>query len=202
MSVERSKAIRFIFAARKASNIKRFHLLYTQRQNFTGQHSYNAAMLALSCLSDPECTLDRNQIKSAVVALLLHDIPELEIGDISAKALWSNELLKKAIGDAEMAWTVDNVPDALIGYMPLWRPEAPVSEEGQKVDRLIDWCDRMELVMFCKEEIMLGNQALNRCYRAGCEYLNERSQFAALNWPMLYEAYVLTTQAETNGILL
>lgn len=117
------------------ASIARYHVKRTTRRQSVGEHSGRVAMLVM--LAAPGCSA--NVLKAA----LLHDISELATGDVPSPVKWANPVL------GEELRRVTNEFEEQFGLrIPLVDSEAD----------LLRWADLCEGVMFCYEELMLGNR--------------------------------------------
>lgn len=76
-------------------------------------------------------------------AALFHDLPEITTGDVPAVAKWINPELKDILQQIE-----DRFIEAYELEQPLTAFEL----------RVLEWCDMMELIMYCMEEVKMGNE--------------------------------------------
>lgn len=118
---------------RDAGAVKRYHVKRVQRTQTIAEHTFGILMLIKQVC--PDC---RKEVYNAV---LHHDLPELFTGDIPAPIKRVHPELRPLMERIEE----DLVP--LHQDIPLSIPEAI----------LLKWADRMELVLWCLEEVRLGN---------------------------------------------
>lgn len=119
---------------RNSAETKRYHTKRMLREQTVGAHTFNMLLLVrqLAPASRPE----------VLWACVHHDLPEHFTGDIPAP-------VKRA--STELKVIIDGLESDLA---PLYyEPELSVEEWA-----LVKWVDLMELVLFCIEEIRLGNR--------------------------------------------
>lgn len=118
---------------RDAGDVKRYHTKRTIREQTVGQHTFGILMLLRQV--SPDCS------KALLFTAMHHDLAELFTGDIPAP-------MKRA--NAQLSILLDEVECCLA---PLYKDFGINAEEA----RLLKWADRMELVLWCLEEVRLGN---------------------------------------------
>jgi 5'-deoxynucleotidase YfbR-like HD superfamily hydrolase len=134
---------------RRGYNVKRFHTTYRSQEETVGHHSANVAALLLALHPD----VSRN----ALVAALMHDVPEGYTGDIPAPVKWAHPELAAELNAAEMAHTED------IGL-----PTPHLSPSDIKWLKLADMLD---LVLSSIEEVGRGNLYAKELERNGKKYI-------------------------------
>lgn len=135
-------------AARVAGNVTRYHThpAILGRQS-VAEHTYNCLAL-LFTLYPGEPPLD------LVRAVLFHDLPEGETGDIPATAKWSYPALKDAADAAE--------------YTILRRFGLDLDLDLSTEDRWwLKVVDILELCAFCRDQRLLGNRGIDNVWDAG-----------------------------------
>lgn len=139
-----------ILELRTAGAIQRYHTARTIRTQSVAEHSFGVAQLAL--LVQPNCSLE------VLSAAIHHDLPELVTGDIPAPVKWENPELGTLLKDLENKFNQKhNLGTALS------------SDDWH----LLKWCDMAELVLWCMEELELGNQGIRPLIVRGINYLEE-----------------------------
>jgi len=186
----------FVSEARAASEVQRCHTFHTHRPYSVGQHSYNAAMLALSLKADGECSMPAADIEQAVMMLLVHDIPEIYTGDVPGNVKWLNPVLAAVLSEAEYAWVERAVPKELhhlfYKFLDADMPE-DIAARLSAIHALVKWCDVMELWLFLNEELEVGNRhtrviaCIAACEAWMCDA--ERSAFCKKTFPLLYPTF-------------
>lgn len=119
---------------RDAADVLRYHTKRVIRQQSIGAHSFNMLMLINMVAPDAR--------KAVFVAVMHHDLPELMTGDIPAPIKKMHDLLGPLMDSIEA------------GLAPLFRDCGLTTDE----ERLVKWADRMELVLWCLEEVRMGNK--------------------------------------------
>ena len=118
--------------------VKRYHSLFTVQQQTVAAHSFRVAMLALILMdSQPRAAL--------LHAALVHDLAEAHTGDIPAQ-------VKVALGLTERFAELENNLLDNCGLAPL---TLTVTEQ-----RALKLADCLDGVLFCNEEIALGNSKM------------------------------------------
>jgi 5'-deoxynucleotidase YfbR-like HD superfamily hydrolase len=118
---------------RNGSEVKRYHTQRTLRQQTVGAHSFN--MLLLLEQVSPGARREVYQ------HILHHDLPELFTGDIPGPA-------KKA--SVDLGLVLEGLEQDLA---PLYQDCGLTVDE----ERLVKWLDKIELLFWCQEEVMMGN---------------------------------------------
>lgn len=123
-----------ILLLRDAAAVTRYHTKRTLRQQSLADHSYGVIQLLNYVW--PECR------KELLLAGAFHDLPEYVTGDIPAPIKRKCPQLGLILEELEK------------GTAPLYQ------EFGLSVaeELVLGWCDTFELVLWCHEEVMLGNQ--------------------------------------------
>lgn len=129
---------------RDAAAVKRYHTKRTVRAQTNGQHSFDMLTLLLTVL--PFCS------KQLMLAVMLHDLPELVTGDTPGPAKRSNPVLSNALADMEESTGI------------LFYSGQHLTEEERTI---LKWLDRMEAVLWCMEEYQLGNQNIVTTMKCG-----------------------------------
>jgi 5'-deoxynucleotidase YfbR-like HD superfamily hydrolase len=117
--------------------VERAHTLPHHGSYSVGKHSFDAVSLLLVLHPNPSLSL--------VKAVLWHDVAERWTGDVPATAKWSSPQLKSCLEELE-----DGINDKLqIPY-------------GWNLTQKETWwlrsVDRIELLLWAKEQVMLGNE--------------------------------------------
>ena len=133
---------------RLAGAISRYHTARTLRTQSVGEHSWGVAQLMVY--------LSPNVSAQALTGALHHDLSELATGDVPAPVKWENAELK------DLLVAVERKFDKMHGLaQDLTRQEY----------HLLKWCDMMELVLWCMEEVELGNRTIFPIIERGLDYL-------------------------------
>jgi len=137
---------------RDAADVRRYHTKRVLRDQSIGAHSFN--MLMLINLVAPDAR------KEVFVAVMHHDLPELMTGDIPAPIKKMHDMLGPLMDQIES------------GLAPLFKDCGLTDEE----ERLVKWADRMELVLWCLEEVRLGNTYCAETAEKGMMWILESRQ--------------------------
>lgn len=124
---------------RDAGAVDRYHVKRTIRRQSVGEHSFGVLMLIKQVLETGYLPQYRETLVYNHV--LHHDLPELFTGDTPGPVKRANVALGLALQRVEEE------------LAPLYREYCLNSEEGA----LVKWADRMELVLWCLEEVRMGN---------------------------------------------
>lgn len=118
---------------RDAGAVRRYHTKRVHRGQTIAEHTFGMLMLIKQV--QPLCT------KNLMNAALHHDLPELFTGDMPGP-------IKRAHPDlGPLLDSIEEGLDPLYQDFHLTVPEA----------MLLKWADRMELVLWCLEEVRMGN---------------------------------------------
>ena len=123
---------------REAAAVRRCHTLPIIGTYEVGGHSYNMLSMLRLLHPDPPIRL--------VWAIQEHDIPERLTGDIPAPTKWFKIVDKAHLTQAEIS-----INDSVFG----WVAELKLTDEDLK---WLKGLDILELYLFCKDQIMMGNQ--------------------------------------------
>jgi 5'-deoxynucleotidase YfbR-like HD superfamily hydrolase len=125
-----------------------------QREQNLAAHSFGVAMLVQQVF--PECR------KELLLAVLHHDLPEYVTGDIPAPVKRASPAISVALEDLER------------GTAPLYQDFNLLPSEAS----VLKWADLMELVLWCLEEVMLGNAYAMKQAKTGLTWLWQGSWIA------------------------
>ena len=131
---------------RDAGAVKRYHTCRMARQQDLAAHTHGVAMLVLQVF--PECS------KNLLVATLHHDLPELVTGDIPAPTKRGSVVLTLELERMEQ------------GTAPLYVDMGLSPFE----ECVLKWCDTFELVLFCMEDLLMGNVYATAPLRKGLHW--------------------------------
>jgi len=131
---------------RDAGAVKRYHTCRMSRQQDLAAHTHGVLMLVLQVY--PECS------KRLMIAALHHDLPELITGDIPAPAKRNSATLSVHLEEMEKATG------------PLYVDMGLTTFE----ECVLKWCDTFELVLFCMEEVLMGNMYATGPLTKGLEW--------------------------------
>lgn len=135
---------------RDAADVKRYHTRRVLRTQTVGAHSFNMLLLI-----DQVCPDARKEV---FLAVMHHDLPEFFTGDMPAPIKRMNQRL---------SFELEAIEEQLA---PLYRDFRLTPDEV----KLVKWCDTMELVLWCLEEVELGNRgdAVCECIDNGLQWLS------------------------------
>lgn len=134
---------------RMAAAITRYHTARTLRHQSVGEHSFGVAQLVLY--------LAPNASQRLLSAALTHDLAELVTGDIPAPVKWDNPTMGAILTDLESKFNEKHG----LRYQ--------LSDEELL---LLKWCDMAELVLWCIEELEMGNTYAAPLLNRGLDYLS------------------------------
>lgn len=138
---------------RDAGGVKRYHVKRTHRTQTVAEHTFGMLMLVKQVLEKTVVSdFDKSRIYEAV---LHHDLPELFTGDIPAPIKRAHPQLGPLMNTIEE------------GLAPLYLD----AHLGPWDAALIKWADRMELVLWCLEEIRMGNTFLEQTAQRGLGWI-------------------------------
>lgn len=132
---------------RDAGQVKRYHVKRTHRTQTVAEHTFGMLMLIKQ--------VDPHASKNLYNAILHHDLPELFTGDVPAP-------IKRAHPD--LGPLMESIEE---GLAPLYQDIKLLPVEAV----LLKWADRMELVMWCLEEVRMGNINLIETVRRGLGWI-------------------------------
>lgn len=124
-----------IMKLRDAAAVTRWHTMRTQRTQTLAEHSFGVAQLALYIYPQSSAAL--------LSACLWHDLAEYTTGDMPAQVKWRSEAIKNALERLEGEYN---------------REHNLVTSLTKKEKHILKWCDSMELILWCHEELELGNR--------------------------------------------
>ena len=134
-----------------AGCVQRFHTLRTIQQHTIAHHSWGVALILLK-ITNPSAQL--------LAAAAYHDLAESITGDVPATAKWAYPELTSAIKLAEDEF------DAHHGLI------VDLTDEEAE---LLKWADMLELIMFARSEMDLGNKTMRDVFKRGIKYLYDRT---------------------------
>lgn len=127
---------------RDAGAVKRYHVKRTHRTQTIAEHTFGMLMLVKQ-VAGP--FLNEARMVNLYEAILHHDLPELFTGDVPAPIKRAHPGLKPLMDSIEE------------GLAPLYKNVDDLYPEDAA---LVKWADRMELVLWCLEEVRMGNTNL------------------------------------------
>jgi len=142
--------------------VTRFHTMRVLHSQTVAEHAWGVAtiLLWLHAPGVPSATLLR--------AALLHDMAEVQTGDVPATAKWDSSKLVAALDEAERAFHLEHGTAHIDG-------ELTVDEI-----RLLKFADTAELITYTLAEAHLGNRKMIEVARRGLMHLG-RSGLSFIN---------------------
>lgn len=133
---------------REGGAVTRFHTVRTIRQQTVADHSHGVALLVT--IVAPEASAE------LIKAALWHDLSECHTGDTPATAKWASPSLREELHKMGSAF------DESHGI------RAALSVEEYAT---LKWCDMMDLVLWCMEEVHMGNRNAIKIANNGLRWL-------------------------------
>lgn len=166
-----------VLLLREASSVKRMHTMRMHAYQDLASHSWGVAMLILELKPDASAALLR--------AALVHDLHELETGDVPSPAKWRNANLETALRESEIRFDAEWGTDAHAGITETeWA--------------LLKWCDFFELALTCYEEFGMGNKYAGRILDRILGVLAKRTHTAAQS-RLIKQLNELSTSGDVYG---
>ena len=131
--------------------VQRFHTVQTIGGENVAEHSFGVAMMCVALSKDglPSGGLLR--------AALFHDLAEQATGDIPAPTKWKHPFLKTCIDGIEYGFDQEHKLSVVL------------TDQDQNT---LKWADMLHLLLFCRNQRMLGNRHVNAMFERGVQYLN------------------------------
>lgn len=152
---------KFIQQFRTLSVVNRYGLFFTFRKQSMAEHTLHVMFLASLILEDLErelsvltCRKLGLEWRGLALKAMLHDFPETFTGDIYGNLKARHPELEKLLRIVERK--------ELQGFFessPFARLESFCLEYDDETGKLVKFCDYLERVFFCEEELELGNEA-------------------------------------------
>ena len=136
------------YSLREASQVVRYHTVQTIGRQTVAEHSYHVAMLVLRFT-------DGNASQELLKAVLYHDLPEVETGDLPATFKWANLGVVQALNRVEEAF------DEKYGT------SVTLTDEERLI---LKAADILELVEYCIDQMNLGNRNMRIIAFRGLAY--------------------------------
>tara|TARA_Y100000310_G_scaffold315600_1_gene366343 strand:+ start:2988 stop:3488 length:501 start_codon:yes stop_codon:yes gene_type:complete len=133
-----------------SGDVKRYHTLPTIGEQTNATHSWGVAVIATY--------LHPNLSAKILLKALMHDVGEIETGDIPAPVKWENPELKKQLHLLE-----EKVAKNLEIDYELTEYEQTIFKQA----------DMFELLFFCVKQRRLGNRHINHVFSNGVEKLSD-----------------------------
>ena len=151
-----SRMWELIQVARAGGGVSRFHTIPTIRSDTVASHTYG--VLSLACAFVNAGALgekpDPRKVSALLQAILIHDLAEQSTGDVPGPAKWGNPEFKRAMDREE----------ALFEGRFLLHPQHLTDldqETQQELELILKWSDYGDGVLFCLEELALGNRGMS-----------------------------------------
>ena len=139
-----------LFKVMDSGDVKRYHTKPTLGEQSNAAHCWGVAVIALYL--HPEIN------RELLLNTLLHDVGEIDTGDIPATVKWANPSLKTKL---------DTIEDRLMKRLGI---EHKITIKERKI---LKQADMFELLFFCLKQRRLGNQYLSSAFGNGVEKLAE-----------------------------
>ena len=136
---------------RQAGQVRRFHTVSTIGHQTVAEHSFNLCLILLDLF-------DGNVSANLLKAAMYHDLPEVETGDIPATLKWRSKEISEALKNFERS------------FEKIYGLEVELTEDEQ---RALKWADMYELVLYCLDQLEMGNRNMLIIADRGVEYLCE-----------------------------
>lgn len=124
--------------AREAANVRRMHTMPIIKEYPVGQHTFH--MLAMLRILYPEAPT------RLIWAIVEHDMPERQTGDMPAPSKWFGLLNNGAVQDLEARLNHE------------WFGNHHLTELSHEERAWLHGLDLLEFYCFCLDEVMLGNR--------------------------------------------
>lgn len=135
----------------RAANVRRFHTVQVIGDQNLGHHSHRVCLILRYLLG--------GEVPSHLMwAALFHDLAESVTGDIPAQAKWGSYALNCAVIDLEVNWNTNHNSCIVL-----------TNEE----ELILSIADKLELVLFCTEQMMLGNRHMEVIRDRGIQFCHE-----------------------------
>lgn len=143
----RNDVLEFIKTARRAARVKRYHTEPIIGEQTVGQHCHGVAVLCyILC--------DRHPPQNLMLAAVFHDFEEHLLGDLPspAKALFGDGFRNIYQHRQQEVYDASHLSH-VFKYL---------TDDDKAV---LKWADALELVLFCIEQIRLGNTNMRKVLR-------------------------------------
>lgn len=140
---------------RKGLKVERLHTTPHHQPYNNGFHSANAALIAMHLAVENKFTA--LSTSTVIKYMLMHDVAEGYTGDMPANVKRENVLLSNALAIAEDSW--------------IERNNIPLPDLAHEEAVICKAADLIELGMFCRDEIAMGNRNMYFVMDNVMEYL-------------------------------
>ena len=144
------KDLNALYRVMTSGDVKRYHTKPTIGEQSNATHCWGVAVIAVYL--EPEISA------KLLLNTLLHDVGEIDTGDIPATVKWANPDLKKKL---------DAIEDKLAVSLEI---EHKITDKERVI---LKQADMFELLFFCLKQRRLGNRYLNSAFGNGIEKLAE-----------------------------
>ena len=141
--------MRWLGTMSRAGRVRRWHTLTVLQPEDVAQHSYRCALIARHVAE----MFDDVDTESLVMHMLIHDVPELGVGDIPY-SVKQDPGIHDSLERLEDAWVSKNIPGEL---------QSTFRQEGwsQNQKRIAHLADQVASLMFIQREVSLGNSEVH-----------------------------------------
>jgi 5'-deoxynucleotidase YfbR-like HD superfamily hydrolase len=139
-----------LYKVMDSGDVKRYHTVATLGEQTNATHCWGVAVIALYLYPD----INRNLLLNT----LLHDVGEIDTGDIPATVKWANPELKHKL---------DAIEDKLMQELGI---DYKITAKEKKI---LKQADMFELLFFCLKQRKLGNRHVGRIFGNGVEKLSD-----------------------------
>lgn len=161
-----------VLVAREGGNVRRCHVVPHHGEYTVGKHSYDAVSMLLVLHPNPSIYL--------IKALLWHDGTERWVGDMPGPAKMYNKRLGEVYKEAEYTVTV------------AWEMFDAVEFLKEDDFRWLDAIDKLELFLWCKDQMALGNKHVREFHRNLEDYFERDPDHMPDVCKKFYEEYQWT----------
>jgi 5'-deoxynucleotidase len=130
-----------------AGCVQRFHTLRTIQQHSIAHHTWGVCLILLQ-ITTPSAQL--------LAAAMYHDLAEAVTGDIPAPVKWAYPKLDSALREVEEEFD---------------RYHSLIVDLNDDELECLKWADMLELIMFCRSEMRMGNSLMREVYDRGVSHL-------------------------------
>lgn len=173
----------------------RFSTIPVSTPESVAEHSYWVTLYSL--MIHKELGGDKSLIAPILIKALVHDLPEIWVGDIVRTAKYKTEEFKRAVDMVEQIF-IEESPDQIKGLFSLLKSLIP-DDNSDYVHAIVKAADFMSLFQFMRREWLRGNREIKPFYEIMINDLNqagERMEKENLPWAKdLADLYFQLTQS-------
>lgn len=138
---------------RKGGDIQRYHTTPMVKTQDVAQHSFNAALMAEWLVTSIKSKLSHVDLididtHKIVMHMLIHDVPEVAIGDVPGWVKANSPDIKNALDAEEVRWCHQHMPERHFNYM------FNLTDEEVRVAKFIDLAECCYKLI---QDVKLGN---------------------------------------------